>query len=119
MTVDEERQEFEFVQRWAKGRPDAEVNARLDEMCERNSYARERLFSPSYGAGVQQGRGDQPVLSNSTGYGYVGSENFEHDNTGDAMNRSGMEDILLNARAESEGWEAGYDFDGAPDVAPE
>lgn len=115
MTAVEELEEFEFVKRWAKGRPDAEVLVRLDEMCEHNSYAREQLFGTSYGDGVQQGRGDQPVLTNSTGYGYVGSENFEHDNTGDAMSRSGMEDILLNARAESEGWEAGYDFDGEPD----
>lgn len=60
-------------------------------------------------AGV--GRDRIPYLSNHTGYGYRGSENFEHDDTGSQMNYSGVEDDVMNAFADHEGWEHGYDYD--------
>ncbi len=59
--------------------------------------------------GVAQDRA--PILSNHTGYGYKGSENFEHDDTGCTMNYSGVYDDVSNAVADHEGWEEGYDYD--------
>jgi len=50
-----------------------------------------------------------PIVSNHTGYPHEGSENFEHDDTGDKMNYSGVEDEFNNAQAEHEGWQEGYD----------
>lgn len=50
------------------------------------------------------------IVSNHTGYGYAGSENFEHDNSGDSMNFSGVEDDINDAVSEHEGWQAGYDY---------
>ena len=52
----------------------------------------------------------KPYISNHTGYGYKGSENFEHDDTGGAMNYSGVEDDVFNAFIEHEDWDEGYDF---------
>lgn len=56
------------------------------------------------------GKDREPILSNHTGYGYKGSENFEHDDTGSQMNYSGVEDDVNNAIADHEGWEEGYDY---------
>ena len=54
---------------------------------------------------------DNPlVVGNRSGYGYAGSENFEHDDTGDEMNYSGAEDEMFSAAAENDGWEEGYDY---------
>lgn len=54
---------------------------------------------------------DRPlVVGNQTGYGYSGSENFEHDDTGAAMNYSGCEDEMFSATAEHDGWQEGYDY---------
>ncbi len=50
------------------------------------------------------------VVGNRSGYGYKGSENFEHDDTGDEMNYSGVEDEVFSAAAEHDGWEEGYDY---------
>ena len=61
--------------------------------------------------GGTTGREETPYVSNHTGYGYKGSENFEHDDTGSQMNRSGCEDDMLNPIIEHEGWERGYDYD--------
>lgn len=52
----------------------------------------------------------KPIISNHTGYNYEGSENYEHDNTGDLMSLSEMEDEFNNAQSEHEGWEEGYDY---------
>lgn len=57
------------------------------------------------------GKDRPPIVANHTGYGYKGSENFEHDDTGSIMNYSGVEDEMNNAKAEHEGWEPGYDYD--------
>lgn len=48
------------------------------------------------------------VVGNRTGY--EGGENFEHDDTGAAMNASGCEDEMFSAAAEHDGWEEGYDY---------
>lgn len=58
-----------------------------------------------------RGKDREPIASNHTGYGYKGSENFEHDDTGSRMNHSGVEDDVNNAIADHEGWEKGYDYD--------
>ena len=50
------------------------------------------------------------VISNHTAYNYTGSENFEHDDTGDRMNYSGVEDDINTALAEHEGWQGNYDY---------
>lgn len=50
------------------------------------------------------------VIGNHSGYGYPGSANFEHDDTGAAMNYSGVEDEMLSATAEHDGWQEGYDY---------
>jgi hypothetical protein len=52
----------------------------------------------------------KPYVSNHTIYGYDGSENFEHDNTGSLMNYSGCEDDIFNAISEHEDWQEGYDY---------
>jgi hypothetical protein len=57
------------------------------------------------------GKDRETIVSNHTGYGYKGSENFEHDDTGSQMNYSGVEDDVNNAIADHEGWEKGYDYD--------
>ncbi|MCK7580627.1 MAG: hypothetical protein MZV65_36635 [Chromatiales bacterium] len=46
----------------------------------------------------------------TTIYGYDGSENFEHDDTGSLMNYSGCEDEIFNAISEHEDWQEGYDY---------
>ena len=51
-----------------------------------------------------------PIVSNHTGYAHEGSENFEHDDTGSSMNKSGVEDEFNNAESEHEGWQEGYDY---------
>ncbi|GHB02492.1 hypothetical protein ACFFLG_19150 [Shewanella indica] len=53
---------------------------------------------------------DFKVVSNHSGYDYAGSENFEHDDTGSIHCYSGVEDDVLSAFAEHEGWCEGYDF---------
>jgi hypothetical protein len=54
---------------------------------------------------------DPPTyISNQSGYGYKGSENFEHDDTGSVHNASGVEDIIVNAMSDHEGYEEGYDY---------
>ncbi len=50
------------------------------------------------------------VVSNHTAYGYEGSENFEHDDSGALMNYSGCEDEVFDALADHEGWQADYDY---------
>lgn len=52
---------------------------------------------------------EREILSDHTGYG-EGGENFEHDNTGDSMNISGVIDDLANAEREHEGWQQDYDY---------
>lgn len=54
--------------------------------------------------------GDTAVSANYTGYAHEGSHSWEHDNTGNVDNYSGCEDDVLNAEAEHEGWEDGYDY---------
>jgi hypothetical protein len=52
----------------------------------------------------------KPYISNHTGYGYKGSENFEHDDTGGAMNYSGVVDDVYDSLKEHEDWDEGYDY---------
>ncbi len=54
--------------------------------------------------------GDTAVVINHTGYPHANSESWEHDDTGDIGNLSGCADDMLNAEAEHEGWESGYDY---------
>lgn len=54
--------------------------------------------------------GDVRIVTNHTGYPHANSESWEHDDTGDRGNFSGCEDDWLNAEAEHEGWEEGYDY---------
>lgn len=54
---------------------------------------------------------DRPkVVLNRTGYTQPGSENYEHDDTGDVQNFSGVEDEMLSAEAEHSDWQEGYDY---------
>lgn len=53
---------------------------------------------------------DHKIVSNHTGYGYSGSENYEHDDTGSLMNYSGCYDEAMSAWAMQEDWEEGYDY---------
>ncbi|MCP8687134.1 hypothetical protein [Marinobacterium sedimentorum] len=56
-------------------------------------------------------RGDEVrVVGNHSGYGYAGSENFEHDDTGALHNYSGVEDDVFTAHADNDGWSEGYDY---------
>ena len=48
--------------------------------------------------------------SNHSGYFRSGSENWEHDNTGNQSNYSGVVDILTNATIEHDGLENNYDY---------
>jgi len=53
---------------------------------------------------------ENKVVGNRSNYGYKGSENFEHDDTGALHNYSGMEDEIDSANSEHEDWEEGYDY---------
>lgn len=108
MNEAEERQEYEEVEKWAQNRSESEIAARIDELRETNSYAREKFNQPVYGDGEAEGRSS--VVLDHTGYHRSGSSNWEHDNTGSMMNYSGMVDIALSAQAADKGWEAGYDY---------
>lgn len=50
------------------------------------------------------------VVGNYSGYGYEGSENFEHDDNANLINYSGVEDEVFSALAEHEDWQEGYDY---------
>lgn len=50
------------------------------------------------------------VVANHSGYSNLGSENYEHDDTGSIHNYSGVEDDVFSAFAENEGWCEGYDY---------
>jgi hypothetical protein len=50
------------------------------------------------------------VVTNYTGYGYEGSENFEHDTNASLVNASGCADDIFTAIAEHEDWQEGYDY---------
>ena len=50
------------------------------------------------------------VTANHSIYGYKGSENYEHDDTGCIHNYSGVEDDVFSAFADNEGWSEGYDY---------
>ncbi len=54
--------------------------------------------------------GDISIISNHTGYSHANSSSWEHDDTGDLSNYSGCVDDIMNAEAEHQGWEAGYDY---------
>ncbi len=112
---DDERQECDDFVQWAQDKTPTEYTPRLEALLAENSHAR-RVFEDSrYGDGIQKGRDDRPILTNHTGYQKPGSENWEHDDTGNEMNYSGAADDMLNAKAENEGWEPGYDYDRPPD----
>lgn len=53
---------------------------------------------------------EKEVVTNYTGYGYEGSENFEHDTNASLVNESGCADQIFTAMAEHEDWQAGYDY---------
>lgn len=53
---------------------------------------------------------EHKVVSNHSGYGYKGSENYEHDDTGSLNNYSGVVDEFDSAESEHEGWDEGYDY---------
>jgi len=50
------------------------------------------------------------IISNHSGYGCEGGENFEHDDTGCLHNYSGVEDDIFSSYAEHEDWQEGYDY---------
>lgn len=54
--------------------------------------------------------GDVKIITNHTGYTHSNSSSWEHDDTGDTNNYSGCVDDMVNAEAEHEGWEEGYDY---------
>jgi len=54
--------------------------------------------------------GDVKIITNHTGYTHSNSSSWEHDDTGDQNNYSGFADDMINAEAEHEGWEEGYDY---------
>lgn len=107
MAENEERQEYDAVEKWAQNRSKTEVHARLDELVRTNAYAREKLSQKVYGD-AQECEDDSVVLDH-TGYNRAGSANWEHDDTGSQMNRSGMVDIALQAQIDHNGLELGYD----------
>jgi hypothetical protein len=50
------------------------------------------------------------IVHNGTGYdGYDGA-NYEHDDTGCAMNYSGCYDMMMSPISEHEGWTEYYDY---------
>jgi hypothetical protein len=51
-----------------------------------------------------------PLISNHTGYQGIGTESWEHDDTGHIQNYSGCFDDMMDPIAEHEGWVAGYDY---------
>lgn len=53
---------------------------------------------------------EKRVISNHSGYSSLGSENFEHDESGNLMNYSGMEDEVFNSLAMHGDWQEGYDY---------
>ena len=59
--------------------------------------------------GVGSGKDQKPFVANYTGY-REGGENYEHDDTGDSMNFSGVVDQVYEAVQEHEGWQEGYDY---------
>ena len=65
--------------------------------------------SPFYDNGPDES--GQAYTSNHTGYDKPGSHNWEHDDTGSAMNYSGVVDEFVNAQIENEGLEKGFDYD--------
>jgi len=58
---------------------------------------------------VPSNKGSTPIVSDHMGYG-KGGESWEHDDTGSIQNYSGCYDDVLNAIAEHEGWQEGYDY---------
>lgn len=58
----------------------------------------------------QNARERAPILSNHTGYKSLGSAGWEHDDTGNVQNYSGCYDDVMNAIADHEGWQEGYDY---------
>lgn len=54
--------------------------------------------------------GDVKIITNHTGYTYPNSSSWEHDDTGNTNNYSGCVDDMINAEAEHDGWEEGYDY---------
>lgn len=113
MDHDSEVRECEEVVAWAAGKPRATVEQRLAELLKTNMHARELFGASSANYGDGPTDAEKSYLSNHTGYSRPGSENFEHDNTGSAMNYSGVEDDVMNAIAEHEGWQPGEDFEGS------
>jgi len=114
-----EQKELVDFQKWAQARTRQEVNTRIREMVKTNELAAEMLAvvnnGPSDDEGEddvsnQQTRPDIVIMTNHTGYTHIGSQNWEHDDTGAASNYSGVMDITLNAQADHEGWQAGYDY---------
>ena len=53
---------------------------------------------------------DGYIPSNHSIYGYKGSENYEHDDTGCIHNYSACEDMIFDAICEHDGWQEGYDY---------
>ena len=53
----------------------------------------------------------EPFISNHSGYGYKESSNYEHDDTGDIHNYSGVLDEVTEAQIDHEGLTPGYDYD--------
>lgn len=56
------------------------------------------------------GKEVKPIVSNHTRYPYREAANFEHDDEGGLMNYLGVEDQVLNAQSEHDGWQDGYDY---------
>ena len=110
MNKDEQKQECDDVLRWVSGKSRKEINERLDLLYMTNSMARSFFDQANgkYGTGP-----DDPGRAyehNGTGYSQPGSANWEHDDTGNDMNFSGVMDEFVNARIEGEGLEPGYDY---------
>jgi len=111
MGHDEEVRECAEVVAWATGKPPDVVRQRLVELLKNNKHAREMFgaSSASYGDGPSDEA--KPYVSNHTGYSQPGTANWEHDDTGNQMNYSGVEDEVINALIEHEGWQPGEDFE--------
>lgn len=80
-----------------------------DKEAEIKGYLREQEATASITERLGA-NGEHQVVSNHSGYGYSGSENFEHDDTGAMHNYSGVEDDVFSSFSEHDGWQEGYDY---------
>ena len=85
---------------------DTFVNRKSSEYWEGEEHPLRSGVQPSVPTWADEKR----VVTNHSGYGYKGSENFEHEDNGSLMNYSGCVDDTWTAIAEHEDWQEGYDY---------